>query len=224
MLARTFLTVLCGALFAAHAWGADEGIDYVSLAKPQPTETGDKIEVLEIFMYSCPHCFHLEPTIEKWLETKPENVEFRRMPAVFGPKVEPHARAFYAAELMGENHKFSMALFEALHVRKQRIWDEDALVSLAETVGMDGAEFRKAYNSFYVRMKVSRAKEMGRHYGIDGVPAIVVNGKYRTSPSQTGSREKMIQVVNHLIEVESGKQVAEESAPPADSVAVAADG
>jgi thiol:disulfide interchange protein DsbA len=219
MFARSIATIFFGSLLAAPVSGIDEGIDYVELSVPQATDVGDKIEVVEAFMYSCPHCFHLEPTIEKWLETKPENVEFRRMPVLFGDKVEPHARAFYAAELIGVDDKFSPALFDALHVKKQRIWDEDALVGLAEDVGIDGAEFRKAYNSFFVSMKVNRAKEMGRRYGIDGVPAVIVNGKYRTSPSQTGGRDKMILVVDHLIGVESGNALSEET--PAAPVAAA---
>jgi thiol:disulfide interchange protein DsbA len=219
MSAKHLIVTFFAAVLAAPTWAADEGIDYVQLPAPQPTETGEKIEVLEVFMYSCPHCFHLEPTIEAWLKNKPENVEFRRMPAVFGPKVEPHARAFYAAELLGVLDKLSLALFEALHVKKQKVWDEDALVGLAEGIGIDGAEFRKAYGSFFVQMKVNRAKEMGARYGVDGVPAIIVNGKYRTSPSQTGSREEMMAVVDHLIGMESGEAIAGET--PAAPIAAA---
>jgi thiol:disulfide interchange protein DsbA len=204
---------LLGVFFSAQAWSFDEGIDYTALSKAQPTETADKIEVVEVFMYSCPHCYHLEPAIEAWLKTKPENVEFLKMPAVFGPKVEPHARAFYAAQLVGVEETFTKALFKALHVDKRAVWKEDELVSLAGEQGIDEAEFRKAYNSFFVNMKVRRAAEMGQRYGVDGVPAVVVNGKYRTSPSQTGSQQGMIQVVNHLIDLESGKVASGQGTP-----------
>jgi thiol:disulfide interchange protein DsbA len=212
MCTRSLLTAFFASVLTAQAWAVDEGIDYVELSAPQPTETADKIEVVEVFMYSCPHCFYLEPVIERWLEEKPENVAFRRMPAVFGPKVEPHARAFYAAELTGVLDEFSAALFDALHVKKRPVWDEDALVALAEGIGIDGGEFRKAYRSFFVQMKVNRAKEMGERYGVDGVPAMIVNGKYRTSPKQTGGSEQMMLVVDHLIGVESAGAVAGETA------------
>lgn len=215
MTGRVLLQMLLGILVVGRVWAFEEGIDYTELAQPQPTETGKNIEVLEVFMYSCPHCFHLEPTLEKWIETKPENVELRRMPAVFGPKVEPQARAFYAAELMGVQEQFHEPLFKALHEEKKKIYDEDALVAFAEEQGIQGAEFRKAFNSFFVNMKVRRAEEMGRRFGIDGVPAVIINGKYRTSPSQTGSRETMVQVINHLIEVESGGAVTGEAASAA---------
>jgi thiol:disulfide interchange protein DsbA len=219
MMVKALLGAVSGALIAAQVWAFDEGIDYTELTRPQPTESKEKIEVLEVFMYSCPHCFHLEPTITKWLETKPKNVEFRRMPAVFGPKAEPHARAFYAAELIGKGEQFHEPLFRALHLDKQSIWDEDALVAFAEQQGIDGEEFRKAYKSFFVDMRVRRSEEMVKRYGVDGVPTFIVNGKYRTSPSQTGGRDKMLEVINYLIGVESDSLSAKETPPtsPGDS-------
>ncbi len=199
MIIRSLPTLLLGGLLSLQAWALDEGIDYTVLSTPQPTETGDKIEVLEVFMYSCPHCFHLEPTLDKWQDTKPANVEFRRMPAVFGPRPDLQARAFYAAELLGVEDKFTLAMFDTLHVKKQKVTDENAVVAVAEGAGIDGAEFRKALDSFFVNMKVNRARDATKNYGIDGVPAIVVNGKYRTSPAQATGREGMVKVIDHLI-------------------------
>ncbi|MGB7551523.1 MAG: thiol:disulfide interchange protein DsbA/DsbL [Chromatiaceae bacterium] len=204
MSVRFLLSLLFGCLLSAQAWALDEGIDFTILPNPQPTETGDKIEVLEVFMYSCPHCFHLEPTLEKWRETQPANVAFRRMPAVFSTKPDLQAQAFYAAELLGAQEKFTLAMFDAIHVKKQKISDENVVVTIAEGAGIDGAEFRKALNSFDVNMKVNRARNVTKNYGIDGVPAVVVNGKYRTSPSQTGSREGLVKVIDQLLARETG--------------------
>lgn len=201
---RFLLSLLFACLLSAPAWAIDEGIEYTVLANPQPTETGDKIEVLEVFMYSCPHCFHLEPTLAKWRETQPANVSFRRMPAVFSTKPDLQAQAFYAAELLGAEDKFTLAMFDAIHVKKQKISDENVVVAIAEGAGLDGAEFRKALNSFDVNMKVNRARNVTKNYGIDGVPAVVVNGKYRTSPAQTGSREGLVKVIDQLIARETG--------------------
>ena len=203
MFIRLVTTLVFASLLATQVWAIDEGIDYTELRDPQPMESGDQIEVLEVFMYSCPHCFYLEPSLKKWLATKPDQVVFRRMPAIFGAKVEPHAQAFYAAELLEAGDSFGQALFEALHVKRQAIWEEEDLVALAESIGLDGTQFRQAYHSFFVRMKVNRAKELGSRYGIDGVPTLIINGKYRTSPSQTGGRDKMMQVLDSLIRLES---------------------
>lgn len=201
---RFLLSLLFACLLSVPAWAIDEGIEYTVLANPQPTETGDKIEVLEVFMYSCPHCFHLEPTLAKWRETQPANVAFRRMPAVFSTKPDLQAQAFYAAELLGAEEKFTLAMFDAIHAKKQKISDENVVVAIAEGAGLDGAEFRKALNSFDVNMKVNRARNVTKNYGIDGVPAVVVNGKYRTSPAQTGSREGLVKVIDQLIARETG--------------------
>jgi len=218
---NALLGVVFGALIAVQAWAIEkdaveedavvEGIDYTELAKPQPTESGEKIEVLEVFMYSCPHCFYLEPTLEKWLATQPENIEFKRMPVIFSARVEPHARAYYAAELTGKIEQFHLPLFRALHEDKQAIRDEDALVAFAEAQGIDGKEFRDAYSSFFVNMRVQRAQELGRRFGIDSVPTVIVNGKYRTTPAQAGSRKKMIRVINYLIGIEADQPKAEEA-------------
>jgi len=205
------LPIALGALIAMRTWAIDEGIDYTELAKPQPTESREKIEVLEVFMYSCPHCFYLEPTLAAWLATKPENVELKQMPAVFNAGSEPHARAYYAAELIGKVEQFHMPLFRALHKDKKAIWDEAALVAFAESQGIDGKAFRDAYNSFFVNMRVRRARDMVKGFGIDGVPTVIVNGKYRTSPAQVGSRKKMIRVIDYLIGIEAGQPKAEEA-------------
>jgi len=203
MRVNALLRVVFAVLIAFQVRAAKEGIDYTELANPQPTESESKVEVLEVFMYSCPHCFYLEPTIEKWLETKPKHVAFKRMPVVFSSWVLPHAKAYYAAELIGKGSQLHLPLFRALHEDKQSIWDEDTLIAFAETQGIDGKVFRNAYNSFSVDMRVRRAQEMGRLFGIDSVPAFIVNGKYLTSPGQAGGRKEMISVIDDLIELET---------------------
>ena len=195
--------LLTALLLPAAIWAADEGIDYTVLKPAQPTETGDQVEVLEVFWYGCPHCWHLEPVMEQWLATKPAGVAFRRMPAT-GPRWEPHARAYYAAESLGKLDVFHDALFKAMQVQKRPIMKEDDLVKFAGEVGIDPEEFRTAYNSFYVEARVRKADEMGRRYGIDGVPALIINGKYRTSPSQTGGQDRLVEVLNTLV----GQEIA----------------
>jgi len=203
MSVRSLLVALCAMLLSVQVWALEEGIEYTTLANPQPTDTGDKIEVLEVFMYTCPHCFHLEPTLNQWLATKPANVEFRRMPAVFSSKPDLYARAYYAAELLGVQEKFTTAIFDTIHVKKQKVADDDAVIAVATEAGIDGDDFLKALNSFDVNMKVNRARNATRNYGIDGVPAIIINGKYRTSPAQTEGREALVRVINELIALES---------------------
>lgn len=187
----------------------DEGIDYQRVVPAQPVETGDQIEVLELFWYGCPHCFHLEPVLEGWLKKLPPNVAFRRMPAILGDTWVAHARAFYAAEALGVLDRINEPLFQAIHVDKKPMLDEASLADFFVSQGVARDAFLHAYHSFTVESKVRRAKDMTRRYGIDGVPAIIVDGKYRTGGSLAGGQDKMMEVVDFLI----GKAAQERAAP-----------
>lgn len=210
--ARVYGLLLAALLLPLPLVAVDEGIDYAVLKPAQPTETGEQVEVLEVFWYGCPHCWHLEPVMEQWVATKPAGVAFRRMPAT-GPRWEPHARAYYAAESLGKLEVFHEALFKVMQVQKRNIMSENDLVKFAGEVGIDPEEFRAAYNSFYVEARVRKADEMGRRYGIDGVPALIINGKYRTSPSQTGSQDRLVAVLNALVGQETAAKREAPGAP-----------
>lgn len=199
------------ALAPAPALGEeiDEGIDYRIVEQPARLEDGDDIEVLELFWYGCPHCYHLEPNLKRWVADKPSDVAFRRLPAASSPRWVPHAKAYYAAEMLGELDKLHEPLFKALHDDRRKIFTDDQIIAFAAEQGIDEDAFRKAYNSFPVDMKVRKSAELVlRNYKIDGVPAIVVNGKYVTSATQTGSTEKMFEVIDQLVAEERRAKAA----------------
>jgi len=176
-----------------------EGVEYAAIDRPQPVSTGNKIEVREVFMYSCPHCFHFEPTLEKWLKTKPKNVEFLRLPAIFRPTLEPHARTYYALEALRAPAKVHEAIFEAIHVQHRALNDEDALAKFVAEQGVNEQQFRQAFHSFSVDAQIREAQALGTAYGIDSVPSMVVDGKYRTNGSMAGSNDAMLKVVDYLV-------------------------
>lgn len=203
------LVFLPPAVTAAEAAKGDfvEGIEYERVVPAQPTEEPGKVEVLELFWYGCPHCYHLEPMLDKWRETLPDDVVFRRMPAIFtNPRWELHARAFYTAEALGVLDQIHRPLFEALHKKQLKLATEDELAGFFAAHGVKEEDFKRTFNSFYVTTKVNNAKLMTRRYGIDGVPAMIVDGKYRTDGPAAGSQEKMLEVVNFLIAKERGGQ------------------
>jgi len=218
------LGMLLLAAGGASAEEFDEGIDYRLVEQPARAESGNDVEVLEFFWYGCPHCFHLEPEIERWLEHKPAGVSFRRIPAATSPRWAPHAKAFYAAEQLGVLDKLHEPLFKALHEQRRKIFTDDQIIAFAAEQGIDEDAFRAAYNSFPVDMQLRKARELGQRYNIDGVPAMVVNGKYVTSASQTGTVARMFQVVDYLAAQEGADAAASQSAasapapvPPAES-------
>ena len=186
----------------ACAEGYKQGQDFVELSNPQPTSSGDKIEVVELFWYGCPHCHNLEPYLEKWLESKPEDVEFVRMPAILSSRWELLAKAYYTAELLGIVDKTHVALFEAIHKENRKITDEAAVQDFFVSQGVSASDFKNTFNSFAVNVKINHARQMSRRYAISGVPNLIVNGKYSTTQSMARGSEGVIRVVNYLIEQE----------------------
>ncbi|MBU2571078.1 MAG: thiol:disulfide interchange protein DsbA/DsbL [Gammaproteobacteria bacterium] len=179
---------------------------YEVLSTPQPTQNPDKVEVIEFFWYGCPHCYHLEPHLNKWLKTKPDNVDFIRQPAIFSSLWEKHAKAYFTAEALGVVDKVHADFFDAIQNKKQKLESEDQLVKFFSEHGVTEVDFRNAYNSFPVDYKVRQAKTMAARYGVNGVPALIINGKYRTSGSLAKTQQNMIEVMNRLIEKESSSQ------------------
>ncbi|NOS75941.1 MAG: thiol:disulfide interchange protein DsbA/DsbL [Methyloglobulus sp.] len=177
---------------------------YEAVAPPQPTANPAKIEVIEFFWYGCPHCYSFEPSLTTWLKAKPENVDFIRIPAIFNEQWGKHAKAYFTAEALGVIDKIHADFFDAIQEKKQELETEDQLAKFFTAHGVKEADFRETYNSFMIDAKMRQAPALAAKYGITGVPAIVVNGKYKTNGTLAGSQEKMIDVVNALIKKESG--------------------
>jgi thiol:disulfide interchange protein DsbA len=200
---------LVAALLLLQAFPAaadfDEGIEYLAIKPPVPTNDSHKVEVVEVFWYGCPHCYAFEPKLLAWLKHKPANVEFIRVPGIFPnrPVWELHARAYYTAELLGVLDKTHEALFDAIHKEKRRLFTEDALAEFYAKYGIDKKLFKETMHSFGVEMKVNRARLLTKRYGIDGVPTLVINGKYRTYASLTNGAAGMLKVTDFLIKKET---------------------
>ena len=180
-----------------------EPLGYETLSPAQPTQNQDKIEIIEFFWYGCPHCYSLEPSIQKWLKTKPDNVQFIRQPAVFSSLWGKHAKAYFVAEALGVTEKVHADFFDAIQNKKQKLTSEDQLAKFFVEHGVDETEFRNTFNSFLIDAKLRQAKAMAPRYGITGVPAIIINGKYKTNGPLAKSHENMIKIMDQLIQQES---------------------
>ncbi|GAB4255449.1 MAG: thiol:disulfide interchange protein DsbA/DsbL [Methylomicrobium sp.] len=191
-------------LLSMTSWVRAEAPGYEVLTTPQPTQNSDKVEVIEFFWYGCPHCYHLEPALNKWLETKPDYVEFIRQPAIFSSLWEKHAKAYFTAEALGVVDKVHADFFDTIQNKRQKLDTEEALLAFFVAHGVSEEQFRAAYHSFPVDFKLRQAKTMAARYGVNGVPALIINGKYRTSGPLAKTQENMIAVMNQLIEKEHG--------------------
>jgi thiol:disulfide interchange protein DsbA len=197
LLLALFIVVLLPG--SALAKDYQEGKEYLLLSPQQPTSTGDKIEVVELFWYGCPHCYELEPQVQAWLKNKPADVELVRMPAVLGQRWELLAQAYYTAELLGITDKIHPALFAAIHDKHMKIDDEAALQAFFVDQGVSAEDFKKTFNSFAVAVKMNNSRQMTRRYKITGVPTIIVNGKYSTGAKLAGSNQALFEVVDYLV-------------------------
>ncbi|MEW5010309.1 MAG: thiol:disulfide interchange protein DsbA/DsbL [Cycloclasticus sp.] len=190
--------------YAASALAAEPaayvaGKDYSLITPIQPTDTVDKLEVVEIFWYGCPHCHQFEPTLGPWTKDLPEDVGFYRLPAIFSPLWEVHARAYFTADILNVLDESHSALFHVLHVKRKKLSTLEKLADFYVQYGVDKALFEKTYHSFVVNTRVARAKEMVTRYGVEGVPAMVVNGKYLITGPMAKSYENMLRITDFLL-------------------------
>ena len=197
-----FLLLFANAAFLQAA-DYKEGTHYKKLQPQQSTDSADKIEVLEFFWYGCTHCYSFEPFIQSWKKTKPANVEFVRVPAIFRPDWEVQARAYYALSNMGVIEDVHGKIFAAINKDKKRLDKLELMADFVEKNGVDRKEFIKEYNSFGVDSMVRKAKKQQSAYKIQGVPSIAINGKYLTGGGMAGSYDNLIKIINYLIEKES---------------------
>ena len=184
-----------------------EGFEYKRIVPAQQTQApAGKVEVVELFWYGCSHCYRFEPSLQKWLKNKPDDVVFRRIPAQLNKSWVIHAQAFYTAQALGVIDKMHEKLFDAIHKDRRKLNTVDAIAALFVENGISREKFDKAFNSFGVKTKMANARGMEQRYGAHSVPTIIVNGKYRSDATMAGGSHKdLINVVNFLINKERSK-------------------
>lgn len=154
-----------------------EGQDYRVLDNNENIPN-DVVVVREFFWYGCPHCYALEPHMQKWAKTRGNDVAFFQTPAAMNPAWEANARGFYAVQEMGMLEPTHEKLFDAIHKDGKQLYDQNSLADWYATQGVDKNKFHNLYNSFTVNTKVERSNAGARRYQLTGVPAVVVQGKY----------------------------------------------
>lgn len=185
------------ALLASTALAAE---DYRTIDGPTPGDDPDTVEVMEFFWYGCPHCNRFAPLIEEWKSRDhPDDVAFRHVPAVLSASWEVHARAFYAAKVMGVLERFHRPMFDAIHEQGRPLESAAAIGEFASSLGIDGERFAETMQSFAVDTNVRQARSLQRAYGVSGTPSVVIDGRYVTSPGEAGSFERMIEIINERV-------------------------
>lgn len=177
--------VLLAVASLAGAVELRENQNYTTYSPQRATDTRDKIEVTEFFWYGCSHCFHMEPELQKWLKTLPKDVSFRRIPAVFpGRDGNPGQWAsgtalYYTLDAMGLGEKLHSDIFNAVHNERADLFSEKGMIDWLGKKGVDTKTFSATYQSFAIRSKVLRAMQVSQAHGLDGVPALIIDGRYK---------------------------------------------
>jgi thiol:disulfide interchange protein DsbA len=194
------------------AWQFTENEHFTRLVPTQPTVGGaDKIEVAEFFWYGCPHCYDFERHINGWADTKPANVRFVRIPAMWNNGLQLHGQLYYTEEVLAGNGTikdpvaFRDAIFGEYHRRGNRLGSKDAIQTLFARFDVSADDFERAWSSFEVDQKMRVAADLARRYGIANVPSMVVNGKYRTGGAEAGSYETLLEVIDELVAREDAR-------------------
>ncbi|MCZ8130118.1 MAG: thiol:disulfide interchange protein DsbA/DsbL [Steroidobacteraceae bacterium] len=190
------------------------GRHYETLMPAQPTNVGPgKVEVLEMFWYGCGHCFHLDPFLEGWKkQSKPAFVEFTRVPVMWNDVTRAHARLFYTAEALGKLEQVHAAIFREIHVgadgRINPLVDRDPARTeqlhraFLKKHGVSDADFDRTYRSFAVDTKLQRAEQLTRRYRVQGVPLMIVAGKYTADAGTAGGEQPLLALINDLANAE----------------------
>ncbi|MEG0821925.1 MAG: thiol:disulfide interchange protein DsbA/DsbL [Burkholderiaceae bacterium] len=191
--------LLVPALSFAQTPAPVAGKDYSVVKPAQPTDNPGKIEVLEFFAYTCPHCMTYEPVMKAWKKTLPGDVEVKSIPVAFDERGTPYVKIFYALEALNKLDALHTKVFDAVINQRRRLEDPNAIADFMATNGIDRKQWLDAYNSFSVAGKTNRAAQTWKAYRIDGTPGNAVAGKYMTAPSMVGSREGATKVMDYLI-------------------------
>ncbi len=180
------------------------GVNYTPLVPAQPTNVPPgKVEVVEVFWYGCPHCSALEPFIQSWLKNKPDYVQFVRVPVMWGPVHRAHARLFYILQSLGREDLHSK-VFDTIHKDHNMLVSNDEAATrkmqldFATANGIKAADFNKAWDSFAVNADLQRAEQLTQRYHVEGVPLIVVNGKYTTDVGMAGGPGELLKLIDDL--------------------------
>lgn len=199
VVAASALTLSLATPAMAQARQFKEGKDYTKLAKPlTPDAPAGKVDVIEFFWYSCPHCNSFEPALDAWVKAAPKDLSIRRIPVAFNASFVPQQKLYFALEGMGKLDAVHRKVFRAIHVEKLKLARDEDIFAWVAQQGVDAAKFKETYNSFTVASQVRRASVLQEDYGVEGVPSMGVAGRFYTDGTMAGSMQTVLQVVEYL--------------------------
>ena len=174
---------------------------YVQISTEKQQESKDII-IYEFFWYGCPHCYNLDPTMDRIEADLEKDTKVVKLPVALRDSWIPHAKLYYALKQMDKIDQVHNLIFEEIHLEDNRLNTEQQMIDFLGKHGIDTDKFMEKYNSFGTEARIKKASNLAKKYQIDSVPTIIINGKFLTSGSYVSSYDELYSVVNLLVERE----------------------
>ncbi|STX50118.1 thiol:disulfide interchange protein DsbA [Legionella busanensis] len=197
MLKRLLVLVLLFPILA-QAENFVIGKDY-EVIKSAPTKN-TKVTVTEFFSFGCPWCYRIESNLDQWVKQQNGKIHFIRIPVVFNKDWSYYAKAYYTAELLNLSDKLNPLLFKAIQVDKASLNNNQAMINFFVKQGVDKETAESAFmHSPTVDMKINKGNAKMAAYHINVVPSFVVNGQYKTDLQMAQNEERLVKILNFLV-------------------------
>jgi protein dithiol oxidoreductase (disulfide-forming) len=200
-----FVSAMSISLIFSHTYASpanpELNIEYriASAKTPLSSQTNGKVDVVEFFSYSCPHCYAFDPILKSWISKNKSNINFKRMPANFNATYEKHQKIFYALEAMNQGDILHDKVFDTVQKDNNFLQTDQQITKFAAKYKIDSKKLLSHYYSFGVATKVRQATQIMDDYKIDGVPTVLIGGKYITSSQMVGGRDDVLKVMDYLV-------------------------
>jgi len=164
------------------------------------TQVSQHPQVIEFFAYFCPHCNHLEATLEPWKNKLPSSVKLIRLPLTLGNAgTRIYSRAYFIGESLHLLEKSHQALFDRYHKQKLTFQNEQQLKAFFISLGVSEADYDIIANDPKIEQKIDDAETLAKSMGIASVPSFVVNNRYMTDAGISGGEKELFSEINILL-------------------------
>ena len=196
-----FIPFVLMLVFSNNALSLDNTQKYIQISNQKQTES-DKIVIYEFFWYGCPHCYNLEPTMDRIESSLGKDTVLIKIPVALRDTWEAHAKAYYALQQMKLDDDLHEKVFTEIHINNNRLDTKEKLEQFIQEEGFNSKRFSEIFDSFGTDLRVKKASRLANQYQITSVPTLIINGKYKTSGSLVSSYEELYDVVQLLIDKE----------------------
>lgn len=199
---QRILAAYCWLLLSAGSASAEvvEGRDYVTM-DPRPTESGERVEVIEFFFYGCDSCYMLFPVMQQWVERRASLIDFKRIPALRRSAWIPLSHLFFTLKSMGVLPRLHGRVYQAIHEQSLRLSSRSEQIDWAEEQGLDRAQFEATIDSDETLIATQLARDATVAYGIRFTPSIVVDGRFLTTGEMISNSSRLSSVLDQLVEM-----------------------